>query len=162
LYGAAEAVREAIGAPFPRHHPLSESALGKARADLGEAAFTAEWCAGRALSLADAVAAALTVPAQAAAAASAGKRLTAAAKHGLTPREAEVLQLVREGCSNRQIGERLFISERTARTHVQHILDKLDVATRAAAAAYAVEHGLIESRNDSGTAGLAQVAGRST
>jgi non-specific serine/threonine protein kinase len=162
LYGAAEAVREAIGAPFPRHHPLSESALARARSDLGEAAFAAAWREGRALSLTDAVADALTVPAQAISAAPVGKPLTAAARHGLTSREAEVLQLVREGCSNRQIGERLFISERTARTHVQHILDKLDVATRAAAAAYAVEHGLIESRNDSGTAGLAQVAGRST
>ena len=46
--------------------------------------------------------------------------------------------------SNREIGERLFISERTARTHVQNILAKLDVSTRAAAAAFAVEHGLIE------------------
>jgi hypothetical protein len=38
----------------------------------------------------------------------------------------------------------LYISERTARTHVQNILNKLDVSTRAAAAAYAVEYGLIE------------------
>ena len=51
-----------------------------------------------------------------------------------------------EGCSNREIGERLYISERTAGTHIQNILDKLDVSTRAAAAAYAVEHGLIKLR----------------
>ena len=53
------------------------------------------------------------------------------------------LQLIRDGLSNREIGERLFVSERTAQTHVQHILDKLDVGTRAEAAADAVERGLI-------------------
>ncbi|MEZ4532328.1 MAG: helix-turn-helix transcriptional regulator [Thermomicrobiales bacterium] len=58
---------------------------------------------------------------------------------GLTPREIEVLRLVRDGRSNREIGEQLFVSERTAQTHVQHILAKLDVNTRAAAAARAVE-----------------------
>jgi DNA-binding CsgD family transcriptional regulator len=63
--------------------------------------------------------------------------------HDLTPRELEVLALVRAGRSNREIGEQLFISERTAQTHVQHILDKLDVSTRAEAAALAVERDLI-------------------
>jgi DNA-binding NarL/FixJ family response regulator len=70
-----------------------------------------------------------------------------AALHGLTPREVDVLELLREGCSNRMIGERLFISERTARTHVQNILIKLDVGTRTAAAAYALEHGLLAPRH---------------
>jgi predicted ATPase/DNA-binding CsgD family transcriptional regulator len=143
LYGAAEAAREAIGAPMPRHHARSEQAVAKARAGLGEPAFAAAWAAGRALPLAKAVAEGLVLPPEGVVAA-AGKELTAGARHGLTPREVEVLQVVREGGSNREIGERLFISERTARTHVQNILDKLDLPTRAAAAAYAVEHGLIE------------------
>ena len=64
-------------------------------------------------------------------------------RSGLTAREVEVLRLVRDGLSNREIGERLFVSERTAQTHVQHILDKFDVGTRAEAAADAVERGLI-------------------
>jgi DNA-binding NarL/FixJ family response regulator len=42
----------------------------------------------------------------------------------------EVAELVAEGLTNRQIGERLFISERTAQNHVQHILTKLGFATR--------------------------------
>jgi len=75
------------------------------------------------------------------------EREPASATHGLTRREVEVLHLIREGCTNREIGERLFISERTARTHVQNILDKLDVSTRAAAAAYAVEHGIVPRRS---------------
>ena len=55
--------------------------------------------------------------------------------HGLTPREIEVLRLLAAGRSNPAIAEALFISPRTAQTHVQHILDKLDVSTRAEAAA---------------------------
>ena len=162
LYGAAEAVREAMGAPAPRHHPPSEQAIARARGGLGEATFAAAWQEGRALSLVDAIAEALIVPAEAAANTTKRTPLTPAARHGLTPREVEVLQLVREGCSNRQIGERLFISERTARTHVQNILNKLDVGTRAAAAAYAVEHGLIEPHHGSGSEGLAEVTRAST
>jgi predicted ATPase/DNA-binding CsgD family transcriptional regulator len=146
LYGAAEVVRESIAAPLPRHHPLSERAIAKARANLGEDAFLAAWKAGRALSLADAIAEALLVPGETAAT-PADKPLPPATRHGLTPREVEVLGLLREGCSNRAIGDRLFISERTARTHVQNILNKLDVSTRAAAAAYAVEQGLIGPRS---------------
>jgi DNA-binding NarL/FixJ family response regulator len=117
---------------------------------LGEEAFAVEWTAGRALPLAEAVAEALTVTIDGAGTA-ADKALTLATQHGLTRREVEVLGLVRQGCSNREIGERLYISERTARTHVQNILDKLDVSTRAAAAAYAVEHGLVNLHQDTPT-----------
>ena len=49
---------------------------------------------------------------------------------GLTARELEVLALVAAGRTNRQIGERLFISERTVGVHVGHIFDKLQVRTR--------------------------------
>lgn len=54
----------------------------------------------------------------------------------LTPREAEVASLVAEGLTNRQIAGRLFISERTAQNHVQHILTKLGFATRSQIAAW--------------------------
>jgi DNA-binding CsgD family transcriptional regulator len=56
---------------------------------------------------------------------------------GLTRRETEVLGLVAEGRTNRQIAERLFISDKTASVHVSNILGKLGVANRAAAAAAA-------------------------
>ncbi|HWV48810.1 MAG TPA: LuxR C-terminal-related transcriptional regulator, partial [Microbacterium sp.] len=52
----------------------------------------------------------------------------------LTARERQVLELVAEGLSNRQIGERLFISTKTASVHVSAILRKLGVATRTEAA----------------------------
>jgi ATP/maltotriose-dependent transcriptional regulator MalT len=66
---------------------------------------------------------------------------------GLTPREVQVLGLVAEGLTNRQIAERLFISERTASVHVSHILGKLSVANRAEAAVAAHRLGLTSSRD---------------
>ncbi|NVI90343.1 response regulator transcription factor, partial [Actinomadura sp. BRA 177] len=61
----------------------------------------------------------------------------ASAPLGLTPREFEVLRLVAEGRSNRDIAEALFISVKTASVHVSNILGKLDVASRGEAAATA-------------------------
>jgi DNA-binding CsgD family transcriptional regulator len=61
---------------------------------------------------------------------------------GLTRREMEVLRLLMEGHSNREIADRLFISVRTGTTHVTHILAKLGVESRAAAVAFALQHGL--------------------
>src|SRR5439155_10734438 len=61
---------------------------------------------------------------------------------GLTPREREVLAMVAEGATNREIGERLFMAEKTASVHVSRILAKLDVRSRTQAAAVAHRHGL--------------------
>ncbi|MET0810408.1 MAG: response regulator transcription factor, partial [Thermoleophilaceae bacterium] len=61
---------------------------------------------------------------------------------GLTPREREVLQLVAAGRSNRQIGEELFMSSKTASVHVSRILAKLDVSSRGEAGAVAHRLGL--------------------
>jgi DNA-binding NarL/FixJ family response regulator len=60
------------------------------------------------------------------------------APFGLTPREREVLQFLVEGRSDRQIGEVLSISHRTVMRHVEHILTKLEVESRTAAATKAV------------------------
>ena len=60
----------------------------------------------------------------------------------LTPREREVLALVADGRTNRQIAEALFISEKTASVHVSNILAKLGVTNRAEAAAVAHRVGL--------------------
>lgn len=56
----------------------------------------------------------------------------------LTPREAELLSLLTEGLSNRELGRRLFISEATVKTHLAHIYAKLGVETRSAAIATAI------------------------
>ncbi|MFF6883231.1 LuxR C-terminal-related transcriptional regulator [Streptomyces sp. NPDC012421] len=61
---------------------------------------------------------------------------------GLSPRELEVLAELTTGRTNRQIAERLYITPRTVGTHIEHILAKLDVPNRAAAAARAAAWGL--------------------
>jgi DNA-binding CsgD family transcriptional regulator len=67
---------------------------------------------------------------------------------GLTPRERQVLALVAAGATNREIGERLFMAEKTASVHVSRILSKLDVRSRTEAAAVAHRHGLAEMPED--------------
>ncbi len=62
----------------------------------------------------------------------------------LTDRERDVLNLLGQGMSNKEIGTALFITERTARTYVSNILGKLGLASRTQAALYAVEHKLVE------------------
>jgi DNA-binding CsgD family transcriptional regulator len=65
---------------------------------------------------------------------------------GLTARELEVLALVAEGRSNRQVADALFISAKTASVHVSNILAKLGVASRVEAAAVAYRLGLLDGR----------------
>jgi NarL family two-component system response regulator LiaR len=63
----------------------------------------------------------------------------------LTDREKDVLRLLGQGMSNKEIGTQLFITERTARTYVSNILGKLGLASRTQAALWAVEHKVAES-----------------
>ena len=58
------------------------------------------------------------------------------------PFEQEIVDLVIAGCRNREISERLSISEKTVKAHLSNIFAKLDVPSRTAAAAYAFDHGL--------------------
>ena len=62
----------------------------------------------------------------------------------LTDREKDVIRLLGQGMSNKEIGAALFITERTARTYVSNILGKLGLASRTQAALYAVEHKLVD------------------
>jgi DNA-binding CsgD family transcriptional regulator len=81
------------------------------------------------------------------AAAGDGREAAPGAELGLTPRELEVLVLVAEGRSNRQIADALFISVKTASVHVSNILAKLHVAGRVEAAAVAHRLGLAAGRS---------------
>ena len=62
----------------------------------------------------------------------------------LSAREREVLALVADGLTNKEIAGRLVISENTARNHVSRILDKLDLSSRSQAATFAAQHGLVK------------------
>ena len=64
----------------------------------------------------------------------------------LSPREVEVLQLVSQGATNKEIADSLFISENTAKTHLRNIMEKLHLANRSQAAAYAVGKGLVPNK----------------
>ena len=67
---------------------------------------------------------------------------------GLTARETQVLRLIADGASTREISERLFISAKTADNHIQHIYTKLGVTNRAAATRWALDHGLVVEPTD--------------
>ena len=70
----------------------------------------------------------------------------------LTAREQEVLQLVAEGCANKQIAARLGISIKTVEKHRQQLMDKLDIHETAGLTRYAISSGVVE--NESGTTDL--------
>jgi non-specific serine/threonine protein kinase len=142
-YGAEDGVRQALGMELPAaRRAAHESAIAIVREALGEHAFTAAWDAGRGLSADQAVADVL-------AGMGAVKVLVASgvpsADHdtGLSPRERQVLTLLIDGRSDREIADALYISQRTASTHVSAILHKLEVGTRAEAAVRAVREGLV-------------------
>ena len=63
----------------------------------------------------------------------------------LSEREREVLGLVAQGFTNKEIAAKLIISENTARNHVSHILDKLGLTRRSEAAAFAAQRGLLNT-----------------
>ena len=65
--------------------------------------------------------------------------------HGLSAREIEVLKLVAAGRTNHAIAAELFLSDRTVHRHVSNIFDKLGVHSRTAAAAYGIQHHIIDA-----------------
>jgi DNA-binding CsgD family transcriptional regulator len=136
LFGAAEGLRLVAAVPLVADwltfHADGTRAASRA---LGDAAFAAayqdgkEWTTDRVIAEASSLTDSTdpSVPAN---------------QHGLTKRELEVLRLICEGLSNREIGERLFVAERTAQTHVGNVFAKLDVHSRAEAVDFAHRHGL--------------------
>ena len=66
----------------------------------------------------------------------------------ISGQEKEVLGLVAQGLTNKEIADKLVISENTARNHVSNILGKLELSHRAQAAAYAARHGMLEEPGD--------------
>jgi HD-GYP domain-containing protein (c-di-GMP phosphodiesterase class II) len=71
---------------------------------------------------------------------------------GLTAREVEVLVLLARGLSNKQIAERLVITPKTASNHIEHIYAKIGASSRAGAAMFAVQHGLLPEEKIATTA----------
>jgi predicted ATPase/DNA-binding CsgD family transcriptional regulator len=146
LFAAAASAREALTITLrPSTQVIHDRWIGELRETLGEANFAAVTMEGRNLPLDEAVEVALRMTedeGEPPGLASSVELLPGATFEVLTPREIEVLKLIAEGCTNREIGDRLYISHRTVMQHVASILGKLDVGSRTAAAALAHRHGL--------------------
>jgi non-specific serine/threonine protein kinase len=138
LLAAAETLRETTGVDRPASRgAIQERTISALRGTLGADAFARAWEIGRRLPLDEIVADALTPPEPARSQISpSGTR-----SGPLTRRESEVAALIARGLTNRQIAEALFIAERTADTHVEHILAKLGLGSRTQVATWVVEQG---------------------
>jgi DNA-binding NarL/FixJ family response regulator len=145
LFGAAEAIYETVGVCVPPpDRPAYLRAVVRARAGLEETTWLSAKEAGRSLPLPESVSEAMAIACEAAAPACPGPLAPSASRSlgELTQREREVLSLVVAGRTDQQIADALFVSRRTATTHVANILNKLGVDSRTTAAAFAVRHGL--------------------
>lgn len=134
LFGAAQAVEQSIGTSMSAIAYIAElhdQYERVARESLGDAAFERARGAGLELGFDEATAYALGDRKSRAA-----SSIDPAAEAGLTKREWEVAHLIAQGMSNRAIAAHLFISPRTAETHVEHILVKLNFTSRAQVAAW--------------------------
>jgi non-specific serine/threonine protein kinase len=141
LIGAVGALRLRYGMnPELSCSADAKQAALQARQILGDAAFDAAHAAGEMMSLEEATQVAFAV---AKTAQTGSLPPASAAGHGLTSREIDVLRLLVEGQSDKEIAEALGITRRTASKHVETIRGKFGVSSRTAAAAYAARHGLI-------------------
>ena len=136
LMGASRAVWRSSGAhvdqttPYSQFDDLSQQ---RVRAALGDAAFGQAFEQGAAYSFEQAVSLALGKETERGGVVSSGRA------GGLTRRELEIAELLSEGLSNKEIAARLVIGQRTAETHVEHILGKLGFTSRAQVARWIAE-----------------------
>jgi DNA-binding CsgD family transcriptional regulator len=164
LFGAAEALLDSLGATLqPGDRADQERLVAAARTRLPESDWSTAWAIGRALPLDAAIAEALAIevpapitqstpavvvpspstqPAPTAPEAPTPPRVTRRRQGPLSPREQEVAGLIARGLSNRAIAGELQITEKTAANHIEHMMTKLDLRTRAQIAIWAVQHGL--------------------
>ncbi|HET8907231.1 MAG TPA: LuxR C-terminal-related transcriptional regulator, partial [Ktedonobacterales bacterium] len=163
LLGAADSLKQATGATFAWDHmPAGQDVAGlrerlaQGEEDEGEGELAAAYREGRILPVGEVATVTLRLledlarPLSDRITASAGAHATAPAsqhtdqyRSPLTVREAEVLRLVAQGLSSKQVGRRLFLSPSTVNQHVSSIFNKLAVDTRAQAVAVAAQRGLL-------------------
>jgi DNA-binding CsgD family transcriptional regulator len=135
LFGAASKLREEVETPVQLPWSIwLEPAMAVARAALPERIAEKAWETGRAISPAQLFALAREAPGR-----SRGSQVAGGAA-GLSKRELDVARLVASGMTSRAIAERLFLSERTVESHLEHILTKLGFSSRAQVAGWVAEH----------------------
>ena len=137
LISAAESIRRALGGSIRHLHSAGQTvALADARSVLGERRFELAWRAGQELSIEAAVSEATTLPLD-------RPPQKSDTPFALTSRQLEILRLMADGRTDREIAGALFISYRTVTTHVENILKQMGVDSRTAASTDAVRLGLI-------------------
>jgi ATP/maltotriose-dependent transcriptional regulator MalT len=143
LAGAAAGIREEVGAPLsPSSRAKLDRWLIPVRQALGSETTTLAWQAGRDMAAEQALDLALAAMEAPTTRSSGPPERSTQEVAGLSPREREVAAQLALGLSNRQIAQRLEITERTVAAHIEHILNKLGFASRHQVGAWADEHGL--------------------
>ena len=135
LFGAASRLRDEVETPVQLPWSIwLEPAIAEARAALPEGVADRAWESGRGMSAAQLIGLAREAPGGP----SGGKAANRAG--GLSKRELDVARLVASGMTSRAIAERLFLSERTVESHLEHTMTKLGFSSRAQVAAWVTEH----------------------
>jgi ATP/maltotriose-dependent transcriptional regulator MalT len=146
ILGAVDRWREILGYPrTPRDKYAYIDTAQFLRGQLGEQSFLRKWTEGQSISMERGIDEAIR-PLRAHEHSKTGEQRTLAAEEitvRLSERENQVLRLVAEGLSNQEIGERLFITERTVRFHMTSIFQKLGADNRAQAVAIANRLGIL-------------------
>ncbi|MBV9578018.1 MAG: hypothetical protein JO057_05450 [Chloroflexi bacterium] len=136
LAAAADAQRQGIGtATFPSERRYLDRWLRDGQQSLGSHAYEQAWQDGHASTLDQAVGLAEALM---------QARVASTSESALSPREVEVARRLGRGLTNKQIAAELVVSPATVRTHVEHILAKLDLTSRAQIAVWASRQGLLQ------------------
>jgi predicted ATPase/class 3 adenylate cyclase/DNA-binding CsgD family transcriptional regulator len=133
LFGAADAIRKQIGVVrFAVYQAGYDAAIESLRDALDDSVFDAAWVEGAALSTEEAIAYAQRGRGQ--------RKRPPSGWESLTPTERDVVRLVSEGLTNKDIAARLFISPRTVQTHLTHVYTKLGLTSRVQLVQEAARH----------------------
>jgi predicted ATPase/DNA-binding CsgD family transcriptional regulator/transcriptional regulator with XRE-family HTH domain len=140
VLGAVDAAQESSGIRRIAHGLHAARLVTETRSQLAVPVFDAAWHEGRGLSYVEAIGEAMAIIAAAGEPAAPVPRQDSSL--ALSPRELEVVRLLAQGCSDKEIAATLYIGVRTVQTHVANVFAKLGVNGRAEAAAIAVRRGL--------------------
>jgi DNA-binding CsgD family transcriptional regulator len=134
LLGAAFDMRETLELPrFKVHDGDHKALVVQLQEALGHSQFETAWTEGTAMSAQEAIAYALRGRGE--------RKRPSTGWDSLTPTELDVVRLVAEGISNKDIATRLFVSPRTVQSHLRHVYNKLGVTSRVQLAQEAASHG---------------------